>query len=192
MPRTAIKQTMYGLFTGPNYKIQVGFENANTESPLKFSVSENLIDYGEITATDPVSRTNTISVSAPSSHGYTLQTFQDHSLKHNSSPTFIPDTTCDNGVCTQSIAQAWTGTLTYGFGYRCDPSTPLRTSTTNYCVSSFSDTNFYKPFSSEIPQIVAAASSESRSQITYKVNIPGSQAPEFYSNKITFIAVPNF
>lgn len=181
------KQTMRGLFTGTNYKIQMGFENVDSESPLKFSVSENLIDYGQISATDPVSRTNIISIFAPSSRGHTLQALQDHSLKHNSSTTFIPDTTCDSGACTESVAQAWTGTLTYGFGYRCDP-----LSTTNYCVSGFSDTDFFKPFSSETPQVVAQSASQLKIQITYKINISGTQAPEFYSNKITFIAVPNF
>lgn len=181
------KQTMRGLFKGDKYKIQVGFVNLETEVPVQFSISENLIDYGQISPTDPVIRTTSVSISAPSVQNYTLQVLQDHSLKHNSSQVFIPDTTCDNGVCSEITAQAWTGTLTYGFGYRCDP-----ISSTNYCLSGFSDTSFYKPFSSETPQIVISGATKSSAQMTFKVNISGTQAPQFYSNKITFIAVPNF
>lgn len=182
-----VRQTMHGLFKGENYKIQVGFENIETESPFHLSISENLIDYGKIAPTDPVSRTNIVTISAPSSQGYTLQVQQNHSLKHDSSQTFIPDTTCDNGLCNESVAQVWTGALTYGFGYRCDP-----ISTTNHCLSGFSNTNSYKSFPSETPQIVLHGTSKSSAQITFKVNIPGTQSPEHYSNEIIFIAVPNF
>jgi len=181
------EQPMHGLFKGKNYKIQVGFESIETQSPFSISLSENLIEYGQISPTDPVSRTNTVTVLGPSLQGYTLQVFQNHSLKHHTSQVFIPDTTCDNGICSEAVAQAWVGALTYGFGYRCDP-----LSTTNHCLSGFSDTSFFKPFSSETPQAVLEGTSKSSAQMTFKINISGTQAPQFYSNQITFMAVPNF
>ncbi len=206
------KQTIHGKFTGPNYKIQVGFENLETETPLYFSLSENLIEYGQLSPTDPVTRTNSITISAASSQAYTLQALENHPprqtrvetgpLKHTTSEVIIPDTTCDNGICNETVAQPWTGTLTYGFGYRCDSLQTSEQAISNYplrqsdseasCLSGFYDTSSFKQFAKETPEIVIEAASDSSSTITYKINISGVQAPEFYSNQITFIAVPNF
>lgn len=183
----------HGQFSGSNYKIQVGFENFDSELPLSFSVSESLIDYGQLLPTDPVSRVNILSVSSPTATGYTVQQYQNHSLKQNSSGVFIPDTTCDNGICTDKIAQPWNGTLTYGFGYRCDSVSQSVSKDKNACDKDFSDPNSYKEFSKDdSPQLVLAGNKDSSAQITYKVNISGTQNPQFYNNAITFLAVPNF
>ncbi len=203
VPKETIS-TLHGLFSGKNYSIQVGFEDFSSEQPFSFSVSENFIDYGQLSATDPVIRLNNLLVSSSTAFGYSVQAFEDHMLKHNSSEGFIPDTTCDNGICTASVAQPWNGPLTYGFGYRCDPPASLRTSPSahsagsgqaisNPCAEGFSDINSYRQFQKpNEPQIILQANQSASAQISYKINISGNQAPQFYSNSITFIAIPNF
>ena len=195
-PTKPVSQTRNGKFSGKNYDIQVGFESFTSSQPFSFSVSENLIDYGQLLPTDPVTRTNTLSVSPGTATGYTVQAFENHSLKHSSSEAFIPDTTCDNGICTTTVAQPWNGTLTYGFGYRCDPQTQLKTSdtsTTNPCVDGFVDASAFRQFSRENePQVLAQATDTTSAQISYKINISGAQAAGFYNSSITFLAVPNF
>lgn len=184
----APKAAFHGLFKGNNYSIQVGFEEMENESPILLRVSENLIDYGELSPTDPVTRVNNISASGASVWGFTIQAFENGQLKHDTSSFIIPDTTCDNGICTFTTAQPWIGALTYGFGYRCDPGLMK-----NFCSRGFKDPNSYKQFAKEVsPQIIAAGAHDLSAQITYKANISGSQAPQFYSNTITFIVVPNF
>ncbi len=181
-------QAIHGIFSGKNYQIKVGFEDSDSEAPFNLSVSENLIDYGIISATDPVIRTNSLTVSSPYEPGYTIQEFENHSLKQSSSSVFIPDTTCDNGLCTESIAQPWSGTLTYGFGYRCDKNSSL-----NACLSDFADDTSYKQFAqTDEPGIITVSKHNSSVKISYKINIAGSQAPQFNNNKITLIPVPNF
>lgn len=190
-PVVTPKPTLHGLFTGKNYSIQVGFEDFDSERPFFFSVSENMIDYGQLLATDPVTRVNTLSISAATTLGFTVQAFEDHALI-SATGSFIPDTKCDNGICNDIVSQPWNGTLTYGFGYRCDPSTSLGASL-NPCVSSFLEPTSYRHFPKEAePQIIIDAIKDSSAQISYKINISGSQATELYNNSVTFIAVPNF
>ena len=158
---------------------------------FSFSISETLIDFGPLSPTDPVLRTNTLSVSNTATAGYTVTAYENNPLKESTSSATIPDTTCDNGACNSTDGGTWEGTLTYGFGYRCDSSDKTKT-----CLPGFSDFNSYKQFAKETTQpqnIMESASGESSiAQITYKVNISGSQQSGFYNNTLTFIAVPNF
>lgn len=175
--------------------------------PFTFSISQTLIDFSTLSPTNPINRSNNLTVSNGSANGYSIIAFEDREL--SSSPTsnvasaksdlasassaFIPDTTCDNGLCSEVSSAAWTNPLTYGFGYRCDNLVGTD------CASGFSELGFYKQFAnnslSETGQKVAIGSnnkSEKTVRITYKINVPGTQQFTFYSNTITYIAVPNF
>ena len=186
-----VGQTAPGLYTGTNYKVKAGFQYVYGSTLFAFTISQTLIDFGIITPTNPVTRTNSLTVSNRSANGYTVTASQNNPLK-SSQGAIIPDTTCDNGTCTQTTASAWTGTLTYGFGYRCD--NQIGTD----CASSFTGSTFYKQFAdssnSESPQSVmsGATSGTKKSQITYKINISGTQAAGTYGNIITYIATPTF
>jgi hypothetical protein len=168
--------------------------------PFVFSISQTLIDYSTLSPTNPIKRSNELSVSTGSANGYSIIAFEDKELSAaaplsggSKSSAFIPDTTCDNGQCSQISSGPWTNPLTYGFGYRCDNVEGID------CASGFSEPELYKQFAnasmSETPQKIAASSkteSNNSVRIIYKLNIPGTQPFTFYSNTITFIAVPNF
>ena len=184
----------------PNYKIQAGFVDDKSKSPFTFSVSETLIDFSTLSPTNPIKRSNKLAVSNGSANGYSVIASEDREL--SSSPTsnvasassgFILDTTCDNGLCSEARSALWTNPLTYGFGYRCENIVGTD------CASGFSEVEFYKQFAnaskSKKPQKVASATNTGKNktvQITYKVNVSGTQQFAFYSNTITYIAVPNF
>lgn len=179
---------------GVNFKVRTGLENIASTLPFSVSLSENLIDFGSLSRTNPIIRTVTLSIYSLSTFGYSVIASQDHPLQMNppaGGPT-IPNTTCDNGQCSQENAEAWTNILTYGFGYRCDNVTGLD------CDSSFAKPNFYKHFAdisnAQSPESVMAGigSKNKDVRISYKVNISGNQAQGVYNNIITFIAVPNF
>ncbi len=186
-----VGQTAPGLYTGTNYKVKAGFQYVYPAALFSFTISQTLIDFGTITPTNPVTRTNSLTISNRSANGYTVTASQNNPLKTSSGAT-IPDTTCDNGACTQTTASAWTGTLTYGFGYRCDNQTGTD------CATGFAGSTFYKQFAdssnSESSQSVmsGASTGTKKSQITYKINISGTQAAGTYSNVITYIATPTF
>ena len=171
--------------TGPNYTV-----NASLDS-LSFKTSQMNIDYGIVSVTNPVIRTVAISVTNPD-HGAQVFASEDHPLFDQANIT-IPDTTCDNGACTQSIAALWNSTLTYGFGYRCD------STISNVCDKQFSISNAFKQYAdtskNEQMQIILAndvLGKDISATITNKLNISGTQKSGNYINSITYLAVPNF
>ncbi|OGH02185.1 MAG: hypothetical protein A2798_03595 [Candidatus Levybacteria bacterium RIFCSPHIGHO2_01_FULL_37_17] len=183
-------QTPNNLFTGPNYKVRAGFQYISSIIYFRFSISSTLVDFGVISPTSPVSRTNQLTVSNGSAYGYQVTVSQNHDLRVDASGFDIPATSCDGGTCTPTTSAAWTSALTYGFGYRCD-----NVSGTD-CVSGFSDPTYYKSFISS-PSAVAVMSSTNvgrnrKSDITYKVNISGTQPAGLYRNIVNYIAIPSY
>ncbi|HLD01489.1 MAG TPA: hypothetical protein VJC10_01305 [Patescibacteria group bacterium] len=189
----SVGQTAPRFYTGTNYKVRAGFQYIHSIIPFTFSISSTLIDFGVLTATNPVTRKNVLFVSNGSAAGYSVLVYENHELLVPASGALIPDTSCDTGTCSQTSSAAWTSTLTYGFGYRCDNLSSID------CASGFSDANTYKQFANsakdESPQAVMSSSNvgkEKESEITYKVNISGTQPAGFYTNVITFIATPTY
>lgn len=185
-------QTGPGLYSGTNYKVRAGFQYIHFATRFAFTISETLIDFGTLSPTNPVTRTNTLTVSNSSPHGYSVTASENHPLTTSQNAS-IPDTTCDNGTCTQDASAAWTSTLTYGFGYRCDNVLG------SDCNNGFTDTTYFKQFpdtsKSEPETSVMTGTGVGRNkktQITYKVNISGTQTAGVYSNAITYIATPTF
>jgi hypothetical protein len=187
----SLGQVAPGLFSGTNYKVRSGFQYIHSIIAFQFAISETLIDFGIISPTNPVTRTNNLIVSSGSAFGYSVKAFENHELLATSGTT-IPDTTCDNGSCSETTASEWSNTLTYGFGYRCDAVSG------SDCPSGFS-TDYYKQFANastnETIQSVMSGLNVGRDKevkITYKVNISGTQLAGVYKNRITYIATPTY
>lgn len=186
-------QTSPGLYEGQNYIAKMGFQYLGSGKTFSFSISETLIDFGILSPTNPVTRINILSVNNTSTPGYSVTASENHPLRSQASGATIPDTTCDNGNCSEINSRLWINTLTYGFGYRCDP-----VSATNYCSLSFSQIDYFRQFAdssnSETAQVVFSNSSGSNQQakITYKINISGSQQTGIYNNNLIYIATPSF
>lgn len=183
-------QTGANLFTGTNFKVRAGFQYIKSIIYFSFSISSTLVDFGVISPTTPVTRTNNLTVSNGSAGGYQVTASQNHNLRVNSSGFEIPPTTCDSGNCTTTTSDAWTSSLTYGFGYRCDNVTGTD------CATGFTTSTYYKQFVSS-PSAVAVMLSSNvgrsrKTQITYKVNISGTQPAGLYTNIINYIAIPTF
>lgn len=182
-------QTAPGLYSGTNYKVKAGFQYIHSIIYFAFRISETFIDFGTLSATTPVTRTNNLIVSNGSAGGYSVTASEDHQLLVPASGAIIPNTTCDNGSCTDTNSALWTNVLTYGFGYRCDNVTGTD------CASGF-DADKYKQFSaSPSATTVMSGANVGRNKevtITYKLNISGTQAAGLYTNKIMYIATPTF
>lgn len=188
-----VGETAPGLYTGTNYKVRAGFQYIHSLISFRFSITQTFIDFGVISATEPVTRTGDLIITNGSAHGYSVTALEDHELLVPASGNLIPDTTCDNGTCTQSTSALWSSNLTYGFGYRCDNVTGTD------CASGFSDANYYKQFAdnskSESPVAVMSGTNVGKNKrvtITYKVNISGVQPSGLYGNVITYVATPTF
>lgn len=183
-------ETGSNLFTGTNYTVRAGFQYIYSLVSFRFSISNTLIDFGVITPGTPVLRANLLTVSNGSANGYQVTSSQNHNLRVNTSGQEIPPTTCDAGSCTPTTAAAWTSSLVYGFGYRCDNVSG------SDCDSQFSDTTFFRPFVSS-PSAVTVMSSANvgknrKVNVNYKVNIAQTQAAGLYTNILNYIATPTF
>jgi hypothetical protein len=159
-----------------------------------FSLSTDEIDFGTIDPTNPVLRTHQIQVDPGPAQGYTLFGYQNHHLGIEGTPAFIPDTTCDDGNCTESIASVWENTLTYGLGLRCD----LNSGGNGSCLSAFSPQHSYKQLAdlsqSEPGTIIISSHNEKplNARLTYKLNLPGTQKSGNYTNAVVLIAAPGY
>ncbi len=161
-------------------------------SSFSFGISNSLIDFGILSPTNPIYRTTNISLSG-SLKNFIVLAYEDDPLTAADSKIFIPDTTCDNGSCSDVLPGPWENTLTFGFGYRCNNVTG------NACSPDMSTDNFYKNFSdsskNKLPSIIMSNEVNPQtpeSQITYKLNISKTQPPGSYTNTITYIAVPGY
>ena len=182
----SVTQSLKSDFTtGPNYTV-----NESTDS-FGFGLSQDAIDLGVLSASNPVIRTSEIYLTNSEKGGQVL-TYQNHPLFSQDKKT-IEDTTCDNGACTETTAAPWGSSLTYGFGFRCD------SDATGICDQQFNASNAFKQYPDDSrgeqsqPIVLSNRSNgSSTSKITYKVTISGTQTQEGYYNTITYLAIPNF
>lgn len=176
------------IYFGENYQVTAGFEEIEDNQPFSFSVSNTLIDYGLLTPTNPVSRTTDLIISKGSSRGYSVFAFANRQLSDVNNNS-IPDTTCDNGTCSETSSAQWSGNLSFGFGYRCE------NSDSSGCTGDFSKADYFKQFANDSKskqyQAIINSFDSGKAKIEYKVNISNNQAKSSYSNSITFIAIPN-
>lgn len=170
-------------------KVSLGFQAKNDK--FGFLLSPTLIDFGEISPGEPFMRAITLTVSYEPGFSYQVFVFEDHPLRALEEE--IPDTTCDNGVCSESTGAIWENPLTYGFGFRCDSLVG------SPCLDDFRDPSFFKQFanqeSGEAYQTVMRGSGvevKEEARLTYKVNISGTQKSGPYKNILTHMAIPNF
>jgi len=191
MPKREVSQKTQipsDIFIGKNFKIKYGF--GKYASDFSFSLSSNLVDFGILSPNNPILRTNFLTI-YNQSNGYVVLAGEDQEFK-SSENSSIPDTTCDNGSCTQTTSALWKETTVYGFGYRCDNIIG------NDCLD-FEEPHFFKQFSNlekqeRLEKIMKGYPGEEKrlAKITYKINISNTQKASMYSNVLTFLAVPNF
>jgi hypothetical protein len=160
---------------------------------LSFNISNDIIDYGPLSPTNQIYRMSNLNISNDNKKGFIVISYENHPPITAGSKSFIPDSTCDNGSCSEVTSALWTNTLTYGFGYRCD------NINNNDCPMDFKQSDYYKQFSdnskNETGQIIMSSNlpgSNHDAQITYKVNISKTQPRGSYNNTITYIAVPKY
>jgi hypothetical protein len=183
-----LKKTAAYTYEGPNYKIRIGYPDMDPEGFMALSLNTQEVDFGELSPTNPVERFVLLSLKSSITYGYSLIASASRPLAQ-ATGTVIPDTTCDDGTCTEEKESTWTNILTYGFGYRCEED----------CLAGSVATDAYRQFSDESlgerpqPLIRGIGKTNSEAKLIYKVNIQGNQPIDFpYNNTITYIALPDY
>jgi len=183
-----VGQTAAGEFDSSGYIVKAGFQYLYALYDFSFQISDLTIDFGTLVPGAPVTATNVLTVSAPGA-GYAVSVFENHPLE-NGDGNQIPDTTCDDGSCTEAQAAPWTLTTTHGFGFNLSG---------DDVASDFVDGSYFRQFANlaggESPQVIMSSSQAGKNRqatVTYKVNISGDQAAGEYSNNLVFIATPSY
>lgn len=186
---TTIGQTAPGLYSSTGYLVRSGFQYIHSIIPFSFSMSNFLINFGTLVPGSPSTLTSTLTVSSGGAGGYKVTTRETGTLQTNGGQS-IPDTTCDSGICSESLAGVWTQATTYGFGYNMSG---------NDVPADFVNSTYFRHFAnaslSQTDQIVMSSANvgEGRTAtMTYKVNISGVQPAGSYQNRILFTAIPSF
>jgi hypothetical protein len=171
-------------------KLQPGIQHIYQSGPISFLVDSDILDFGQITSSNPVIRSITLSATSESIN-YRVLTYEDHPPRTINNQE-IPNTTCDDGSCNQSQSAHWENNLTYGFGLRCISKSIL------YCIGNF-DKDYYRQFANissgeEFMPIINGIKHKNANdiQMSLKINASGTQEPGIYSNTVTFIMVPNY
>ena len=109
----------YMISKPPQTTIEIGYGINQPRQDFRFSLSDDLINFGPLSPTDFITRTSSIAVEGDPSYQYTITVFENHELQ-NKKNTIIPNTRCDDGTCSPTTASNWENTLTFGFGYHCE------------------------------------------------------------------------
>lgn len=171
---------------GDKYTVTIPYFEKSNKLPLGISLSTENINFGIVTSGEPILRTQTLSVFSKSKKGYSVFTAVDHGLT-SASNTQIPNTSCDSGSCTSILSDKWELPLTYGFGYTCE--------NRETCNKSF-EGGLYRRFSSleskESYAVIINGTTNTETNITYKLNVPPTQSQEPYQNTVYYILAPQF
>jgi len=185
-----------GVFASKGFIIQSGFQNVSGGETFTFTVSPRVLDFGQLTANNPLERELHIGLSNGNVAGYKIQVAQNHPLSTKTGAE-IPDTICDSSAgrsrgkapkpCTYTSSSKWASATTYGFGYRILGKT---------VIADFSADNLFRPFAatSRNEQTITVMESKEKkvtdtAVMTVKVNIDQHQPVGIYTNNLKFIAI---
>lgn len=184
-----VGQTAPGQFGQNGFVVKSGFQYIYTIGTFAFSISNTLIDLGELTPGSFSTGTTMLTVSAKGAGGYTVTAYENAPLTRLSAGATIPDTTCDSG-CDQTTATLWTNPSNVGFGYNMSG---------NDIPVAFVNTSYFKQFADysndEPPQVVMSSPAVGKNRqatVTFKATVGGNQPAGTYENKIIFIATPGY
>ena len=134
-----------------------------------------------------------LTVSTNAVSGYVVTAIENSRLSNlATSPSYIPDTTCDNNLCNETTSDTWaTATNNPGFGYTvavvANAPTIAPTAPNYQHFPSLADVE--SPF--QIMSNATIASSQ-QAHVCYKLSVDATQPAGNYENQITYTATASF
>lgn len=147
---------------------------------ISIYINTHLLSFGILSPTSPTIREVDVGLTG-STPSQILYLKKDSPFSMNTEAV-IPDTSCDQGGCSEFIASDWNNTLTFGYGYSC---------TDEFCDSDFYHSS-YRPFSNNLVSLYQAQigiGNKRMLTIPVKINVPGTQENGAYSTSITVLSV---
>jgi hypothetical protein len=185
-----VGQDAAGLFSGSSYQVGSGFQYIYQIGRFSFQVSRVAVDLGTLIIGTHNTGSHNLVVSTRGGYGYIVYAFELNPLRRSDHSTFIPDTTCDAGTCSQTAAGVWTNQSIAGFGFNM---------TGHDIPGDFVNSTYFRQFAnneaSEAMQTVMSSANEATnrtSTVTMKAGISSSQAAGDYQTGIVYVAVPGY
>lgn len=138
-----------------------------------------------------------LTVSTNASSGYVVTSSENDQLGLGGATTpFIPDTTCDGGTCSESIAVEWTTATNNGFGYSLE-NVDAASIAFEYDTSgdTFRSKQFADITGAETPQTIFSSTTVANAEnayVCYRLSVGATQAAGDYENQITYTATGTF
>jgi len=134
-----------------------------------------------------------ITVSTNAVSGYTVTAIENSALSNLAlTPSYIPDTTCDNNSCDETTSDTWaTATANAGFGY----TVATASGTPTIAPSAPNFQHFPSAADAESPfQIMSNAgiASSQQAYVCYQISVDATQPAGNYENQITYTATASF
>lgn len=183
-------QTAAQKFESTGFIVKAGFQYYYSIIPFRFSISTLRVNLGTLQAASPSTATTVLTVSSGGAGGYQVTAIENTPLQTLTASNNIPDTQCDSGPCTETTAQPWTSSSTYGFGYNMNG---------NDVPATFVNNTYYRPFpdrsAAESPAVVMSSVNVGRNRqatVTFKANVSNVQAAGSYQTVVNFVATPKY
>ena len=178
---------------GPNWQDFYELQGYIVKSPpdsLKVSLSQNLINLGEIKPTKGFINATSLTLLESPKKGYQAYIIQLYPLKNAKGDIISASECADNRQkCNISLAKPWISNTAYGFGYnQSGPNSP----------SDFKNSTYFRPLPNEnrgdFPNFLYSSAGKNVSEqtkIIFKVNPPDFLAGTF-ETVVNFIVLPNY
>jgi len=88
-------------------------------SITQINTTANTVPFGTMSANAFYQGCQDLVVSTNAGNGYSLTVQESSNMKTVDGRFTIPDTTCDGGTCSESVAGAWTSATKNGLGHTC-------------------------------------------------------------------------
>lgn len=162
------------------------------DQPIAVILSNNTINYGILSAGEPFLRSHVLRVPKNSISPINFFISQDTS-PISITGSQIPDTRCDQGICSELLAASWKSPLTYGIGFRCD----TLEESVGICARDFLDKSNYRQIPNislkEKPALFFTTNNnmkDTKFELTYKINVPLSEQEKGYKHELSIVALP--
>jgi len=151
------------------------------------------VPFGVLTLDTFRSAAQKLTVSTNAASGYAVTAIENDKLSNlASSPSYIPNTTCDTGGCTNTASAAWATAVGHpGFGY----TVAIVSGTPTIAPTAPNYQRFSSLAASEAPFQIMSNNTIASSQATYvcyKISVDATQPAGNYENQVTYTATATF
>lgn len=135
----------------------------------------------------------TLTVSTNAVSGYAVTAIENERMSNlAASPSYIPNTTCDTGSCTNTSSAAWATAASHpGFGY----TVAITSGTPTIAPTAPSYQRFSSAAATETPFQIMSNATTANAQavdVCYKISVDATQPAGNYENQITYTATASF